>query len=102
MQGILYIATLQNAAFAHTVTGGNQFALTDDCGLIYKSTPQEVRPSLLTRKVELNIYNGMPHLRCLYKDQTKQQVRLHGSKEMERRYELIESVGVRIFRTITK
>ena len=66
--------------------------------LIYKSTPQEVRLILVDpKKVELNIYNGMPHLHVpVISDPNKAAGTLAWAvKEMERRYELIESVGVR-------
>lgn len=66
--------------------------------LIYKSTPQEVRLILVDpKKVELNIYNGMPHLHVpVISEPSKAAGTLAWAvTEMERRYELIESVGVR-------
>ncbi len=66
--------------------------------LLYKSTPQEIRLIMVDpKKVELNIYNGIPHLHVpVVSDAKKAAGTLAWAvTEMERRYELIESVGVR-------
>ncbi len=66
--------------------------------LLYKSTPQEIRLLMIDpKKVELNIYNGIPHLHVpVVSDAKKAAGTLSWAvTEMERRYELIESVGVR-------
>ncbi len=66
--------------------------------LLYKSTPQEIRLIMVDpKKVELNIYNGIPHLHVpVVSDAKKAAGTLAWAvTEMEHRYELIESVGVR-------
>ena len=66
--------------------------------LLYKSTPQEIRLLMIDpKKVELNIYNGIPHLHVpVVSDAKKAAGTLAWAvTEMERRYELIENVGVR-------
>ncbi len=66
--------------------------------LLYKSTPQEIRLIMIDpKKVELTIYNGIPHLHVpVVSDVKKAAGTLAWAvTEMERRYELIESVGVR-------
>lgn len=66
--------------------------------LLYKSTPDQVKLILIDpKKVELNIYNGIPHLLVpVVSDPKKAAGSLHWAvTEMERRFEIIESVGVR-------
>lgn len=66
--------------------------------LLYKATPQEIRLLMIDpKKVELNIYNGIPHLHVpVVSDAKKAAGTLAWAvTEMERRYELIENVGVR-------
>lgn len=66
--------------------------------LLYKATPDEVKLILVDpKKVELNVYNGLPHLLVpVVSDPKKAAGSLHWAvTEMERRFELIESVGVR-------
>ncbi len=66
--------------------------------LLYKSTPQEIRLIMIDpKKVELTVYNGIPHLHVpVVSDVKKAAGTLAWAvTEMERRYELIESVGVR-------
>ena len=66
--------------------------------LLYKATPDEVKLILIDpKKVELNIYNGIPHLLVPVVSEPKKAA---GSlnwavTEMERRFDLIESVGMR-------
>lgn len=66
--------------------------------LLYKANPDEVKLMLIDpKKVEFSIYNGLPHLLVPIISDPKKAV---GSltwavAEMERRYGLIESVGVR-------
>lgn len=69
--------------------------------ILYKSTPEEVKLILIDpKKVELNIYNGIPHLLVpVVSDPKKAAGALHWAvTEMERRFELIEEVGVRDIR----
>ena len=66
--------------------------------LLYKSTPDEVKLILIDpKKVELNIYNGIPHLLVpVVTDPKKAAGSLSWAvSEMERRFGLIEAVGVR-------
>jgi len=66
--------------------------------LLYKATPDEVKLILIDpKKVELNIYSGLPHLLVpVVSDPKKAAGALHWAvTEMERRFELIEDVGVR-------
>ncbi len=66
--------------------------------LLYKAKPDEVKLILVDpKKVELNIYNGLPHLLVpVVSDPKKAAGSLHWAvTEMERRFELIEDVGVR-------
>jgi len=66
--------------------------------LLYKASPDDVRLILVDpKKVELNVYNGLPHLLVpVVSDPKKAAGALHWAvTEMERRYELIEAAGVR-------
>ncbi|MBR6745578.1 MAG: DNA translocase FtsK [Clostridia bacterium] len=66
--------------------------------LLYKARPEEVRLILIDpKKVELNIYNGIPHLLVpVVFDPKKAAGALHWAvAEMERRFELIESRNTR-------
>ena len=69
--------------------------------ILFKATPEEVKLILIDpKKVELNIYNGIPHLLVpVVSDPKKAAGALHWAvTEMERRFELIEEVGVRDIR----
>ena len=66
--------------------------------LLYKSSSDEVKLILIDpKKVELNIYNGLPHLLVpVVSDPKKAAGSLQWAvTEMERRFEMIEEVGVR-------
>lgn len=66
--------------------------------LLYKASPNEVKLILIDpKKVELSIYNGLPHLLVpVVSDPKKAAGSLHWAvTEMERRFELIEEAGVR-------
>jgi DNA segregation ATPase FtsK/SpoIIIE and related proteins len=66
--------------------------------LLYKASPDEVKLILVDpKKVELNVYNGLPHLLVpVVSDPKKAAGSLHWAvTEMERRFELIESTGAR-------
>lgn len=76
--------------------------------LLYKASPEDVKLILIDpKKVELSIYNGIPHLLVPVVSEPKKAA---GSLswavgEMERRYTLLEAVGVRDikgFNEITK
>ncbi len=66
--------------------------------LLYKAKPDELKFIMVDpKKVELNIYNGIPHLYMpVISDPKKAAGALSWAvSEMERRYSLIEEVGVR-------
>ena len=66
--------------------------------LLYKARPEEVKLILIDpKKVELNIYNGIPHLLVpVVFDPKKAAGALHWAvTEMERRFELIEAKNTR-------
>ena len=66
--------------------------------LLYKARPDEVKLILIDpKKVELNVYNGIPHLLVpVVFDPKKAAGSLHWAvQEMERRFELIEAQNVR-------
>lgn len=66
--------------------------------LLYKARPDEVKLILIDpKKVELSIYNGLPHLLVpVVSDPKKAAGSLAWAvNEMERRFQLIEEVGVR-------
>ncbi|MBE6561589.1 MAG: DNA translocase FtsK [Ruminococcaceae bacterium] len=66
--------------------------------LLYKAKPDELKLIMVDpKKVELNIYNGIPHLYMpVISDPKKAAGALSWAvSEMERRYSLIEEVGVR-------
>ena len=66
--------------------------------LLYKARPDEVKLILIDpKKVELNVYNGLPHLLVpVVFDPKKAAGSLHWAvQEMERRFELIEAQHVR-------
>ncbi|MCL2096073.1 MAG: DNA translocase FtsK [Oscillospiraceae bacterium] len=69
--------------------------------ILYKASPDEVKLILIDpKKVELNIYNGIPHLLVpVVSDPKKAAGALSWAvNEMENRYVLIEEKGVRDFR----
>lgn len=66
--------------------------------LLYKATPDEVKFIFIDpKKVELNIYNGLPHLLVpVVFDPKKAAGALHWCVvEMERRYDILEAMGKR-------
>ena len=66
--------------------------------LLYKASPEEVKLILIDpKKVEFSIYNGLPHLLVpVVSDPKKAAGSLNWAvNEMEKRFGLIESVGVR-------
>lgn len=70
--------------------------------ILYKATPEEVKLMLIDpKKVEFNVYNGIPHLQTPVVSEPKKAAgALHWAvTEMERRYELIEDVGARKIET---
>lgn len=66
--------------------------------LLYKATPDEVKFIFIDpKKVELNVYNGLPHLIVpVVSDPKKAAGALHWCVvEMERRYDILERMGKR-------
>ncbi len=66
--------------------------------LLYKATPDELKLILVDpKKVELNMYNNLPHLLIPVVNNPKKAAGALATavNEMERRFELIESVGAR-------
>ena len=66
--------------------------------ILYKAKPQEVKLILIDpKKVEFNMYKGIPHLYCPIVSEPKKAAGALASAvaEMERRFELIEQAGVR-------
>ena len=66
--------------------------------LLYRTTPDEVKLVLIDpKKVEFNVYRDIPHLSCkIVTDPKKAAGALNSAvNEMEKRFELIEEVGVR-------
>ena len=66
--------------------------------LLYKARPEDVKLILIDpKKVEFNLYKDMPHLYCPIVSEPKKAAGALASAvaEMERRFELIEEVGVR-------
>lgn len=66
--------------------------------ILYKATPEEVKLILVDpKKVEFSMYRDIPHLYCpIVTDPKKAAGALYSAvAEMERRFELIEEVGVR-------
>ena len=66
--------------------------------ILYKATPEEVKLILVDpKKVEFSVYRNIPHLYCpIVTDPKKAAGALYSAvAEMERRFELIEEVGVR-------
>lgn len=66
--------------------------------LLYKSTPQEVRLILVDpKRLELNIYEGIPHLLLPVVTEPKKAIAAlkWALREMERRYRLLADVGMR-------
>lgn len=66
--------------------------------MLYKTTPEEVRLILVDpKRLELNAYDGVPHLLLPVVTEPKQAVAAlkWALKEMERRYKLLADVGTR-------
>jgi len=92
------------AKFPHLLIAGTTGSGKSVCinsvimSLLYKASPEDVKLILIDpKKVELNIYNGIPHLLSpVISDPKKAAGSLSWAvSEMERRFGLIEAVGVR-------
>ena len=95
----LDIAKMPHMLIAGTTGSGKSVCINSlIISILYKARPDEVKFILIDpKKVELNIYNGIPHLLVpVVSDPKKAAGSLHWAvTEMERRYELIEGAGVR-------
>ena len=93
------IAKMPHLLIAGTTGSGKSVCInTILISLLYKATPDEVKLVLVDpKKVELNIYNGIPHLLVpVVFDPKKAAGALHWCvTEMDRRFDLIESANVR-------
>lgn len=93
------IAKMPHLLVAGTTGSGKSVALNAMLlSLLYKSTPAEVRLILIDPKMlELNIYEGIGHLLCpVVTDMNNATNALRWSVgEMERRYKLMSTLGVR-------
>ena len=68
------------------------------CSILFKRSPREVRLILVDPKiVELNVYNGIPHLLTPVITDAKRTLKAldFALYEMDRRYRLLQSIGVR-------
>ncbi len=92
------------AKFPHLLIAGTTGSGKSVCinsvimSLLYKASPEDVKMILIDpKKVELNIYNGIPHLLSpVISDPKKAAGSLSWAvSEMERRFGLIEAVGAR-------
>ena len=95
----LDVAKMPHMLIAGTTGSGKSVCINSlIISILYKARPDEVKFILIDpKKVELNIYNGIPHLLVpVVSDPRKAAGSLHWAvTEMERRYELIEGAGVR-------
>lgn len=93
------IAKMPHLLIAGTTGSGKSVCINSIImSILYKASPDEVKLMLIDpKKVELNIYNGIPHLLVPVISETKKAAGAlsWAVGEMERRYGLIEAVGVR-------
>lgn len=93
------LAKMPHALVAGTTGSGKSVAINAIIlSLVYKSTPEQVRLILVDPKMlELSIYEGIPHLLTpVVTDMSEAANALRWSvMEMERRYKLMSSLGVR-------
>ena len=93
------VAKMPHLLIAGTTGSGKSICI--NCiiiSLLYKAKPEDVKLILIDpKKVEFNMYKNIPHLYCPIVSDPKKAAGALASAvaEMERRFELIESVGVR-------
>ncbi|MBE6639359.1 MAG: DNA translocase FtsK [Ruminococcaceae bacterium] len=93
------LAKLPHLLIAGTTGSGKSVCM--NClilSLLYKADPNEVKLIMIDpKKVEFSVYNGLPHLITPVVSNAKKAAGAlsWAVNEMERRYELIETVGVR-------
>ncbi len=97
------IAKMPHILIAGTTGSGKSVCINSLLvSILYKSTPDEVKFILIDpKKIELSVYNGIPHLLVpVVSDPKKAAGALAWAVgEMERRFALIEEVGVRDIRS---
>ncbi|MBQ2708425.1 MAG: DUF87 domain-containing protein [Clostridia bacterium] len=95
----LDVAKMPHLLIAGTTGSGKSVCINSlIISMLYKARPDEVKFIMIDpKKVELNVYNGLPHLIVpVVSDPKKAAGSLHWAvTEMERRYDLIEGAGVR-------
>ncbi|MBP3322443.1 MAG: DNA translocase FtsK [Clostridia bacterium] len=100
------LAKMPHLLIAGTTGSGKSVCL--NClilSMLYKASPDEVKMIMIDpKKVEFNVYNGLPHLIIPVVSNTKKAAGAlsWAVSEMERRYELIETVGVRDIKSYNK
>ena len=96
---ILDINKMPHLLVAGTTGSGKSVCINSIImSILYKAKPDEVKLILIDpKKVEFAVFRDLPHLYCpLISDPTKAAGALNSAvNEMERRFELIEEVGVR-------
>ncbi len=97
------IAKMPHILIAGTTGSGKSVCINSLLvSMLYKATPEEVKFILIDpKKIELGVYNGVPHLLVpVVSDPKKAAGALAWAVgEMERRFALIEEVGVRDIRS---
>lgn len=93
------IAKMPHVLIAGTTGSGKSVILNSwIASILFRTSPAEVKLILVDpKKVELNLYNGIPHLLTpviIEPDQILSSLKW-AIKEMERRYQLFKEVGVR-------
>lgn len=100
------IAKMPHLLIAGTTGSGKSVCINSIImSILYKASPDDVKLMLIDpKKVELSIYNGIPHLLVPVISETKKAAGAlsWAVGEMERRYGLLESVGVRDINTYNK
>ena len=95
----LDIAKMPHLLIAGTTGSGKSVCINSMIiSILYKATPDEVKLILIDpKRVEFNIFNGLPHLLVpVVTDRKKAAGALQWAvNEMERRYDLMEDAGVR-------
>ncbi len=93
------IAKMPHLLVAGTTGSGKSVCINSIiCSLLYRATPDEVKLILIDpKKVEFGVYNGLPHLLVPVVSHPKKAAGTlnWACIEMERRFDLIEDVGVR-------
>ena len=96
---VVDLARMPHLLVAGTTGSGKSVAVNAMLlGLLYKATPQQVRLILIDPKMlELNVYNGIPHLLTPVVTDMKEAANTLRwcVREMERRYGLMAGLGVR-------